>query len=328
MQNHLVSVIIPTYNRQNMIGNCIKSVINSTYKNIEIIIVDNASTDDTLSVLETIKENSDVNMCIVSMAHNVMAAGGRNVGIMRACGEYLLFIDDDNEIYPDMIEMLVGEMEKDADVGLGAPLAFNNGRTWTTSISYNWWTSRCYDTFSECVGKTESEVDSAFKEKYQTWAGSPNVFMVSRRAIEAVGGLDFSMYMTFEESDFACRILRAGFTEYIYTKPRTNHLGWIRDEENTRLRQLCLEPANRAYYFCRNRTVFMKRYARWYHLITYYLFFFHFFWVYYAFNALREGRRDIARAVIRGAFVGLFVRNDTRIRIPIVETDYSINKIF
>lgn len=327
MQDYLVSVIIPTYNRQNMIGRCVNSVVNSTYKTIEIIIVDNASTDDTLSILKDIKKQSNANIRILSLAKNVMAAGGRNVGIMNAKGEYLLFVDDDNEIYPDMIEMLVREMEGDSSVGLAAPLAFNNGRTWTTSISYNWWTSRCYDTFSECVGKTQDEVDSSFNARYQTWAGSPNVFMVSRKAIEAVGGLDFSMYMTFEESDFACRILRAGFTEYIYTKPRTNHLGWIRDDESTRLRRLCLEPSNRAYYFCRNRTIFMKRYAKWYHLVTYFLIFFHIFWLYYAYNAMRERRRDIAKAVIKGALSGLFVKNDTRIRIPIVETDYQIKEV-
>ncbi len=325
MREELVSVVIPTYNRKEIVTRCVNSVMNSTYSNIEVIIVDNASTDDTFEALLELKHGfgqEGERIHIVGLPTNLMASGGRNAGILRVQGEYVLFVDDDNEIYPDMIELLVEAFKKDEKLGLAAPLAFNGGVSWTTSINYNWWTSRCHDTFPECVGKTEDYADRYFEERYQTWAGSPNVFMVSRHALDSVGGFDYSMYMTFEEGDFACRIIRAGFSEYIYTKPRTNHFGWVRSQENTRLRRLCIEPANRAYYFCRNRTVFMKRYARWYHLISYYLVFFHLFTAYYMLAALSEKRIDIAWAVLSGSWKGLFIKNDKRICIPIEEDKY------
>ncbi len=102
--NDLVSVIITTYKRSNIIERAIKSVINQTYKNIEIIVV-----DDNANELEERKKTENVvskykNIVYIKNENKTGAALSRNVGICRAKGEYIAFLDDDDEYREDKIE--------------------------------------------------------------------------------------------------------------------------------------------------------------------------------------------------------------------------------
>ena len=173
MNNKLVSVIIPTYNREKMLCECIDSVLESTYACLEIIIVDNHSTDTTVDTITKKYVNSPVK--VVSLKENLMAAGGRNEGIKRAAGDYLLFVDNDNIIYPDMIQILVDEMEKNNRAGLVGPISINKyyGDTiWLASGDYNFFTSRPKMLYS---GKKIDEVE--LEKVYET-CYSPNIMMV------------------------------------------------------------------------------------------------------------------------------------------------------
>ncbi len=89
-----VSVIIPTYNRSAVLQKCVDSVLRSDYSPIEVVIVDNASTDDTESVCAS-RYGADTDgrqIQYVRLPENRMAAGGRNAGIGHATGDYLLFL--------------------------------------------------------------------------------------------------------------------------------------------------------------------------------------------------------------------------------------------
>lgn len=309
----LVSVIIPTYNRGKMLCECVASILESTYTNIEVLIVDNNSTDNTVELIqEVFKRDERVHM--IGLKENLMAAGGRNEGIKRAKGEYLLFVDNDNIVYPDMIMYLVEEMEKDARIGLVGPLSINKyyGDTiWLASGDYHFFSSRPRTLYA---GKKVNEVE--LKNKYAT-CYSPNVMMVSRKAIEAVGGFDTSYFAMYEEADFGYRILKAGFKEYIVTDARTHHMSYIGKDENAKLRTLGLGFPERAFHYAKNRTVFMKKYAKWYHRIVYYVFFIHVFTVYYMFEALIHGRKDIAKAWWKGTLSGVKAKVERKIKIQL-----------
>lgn len=88
-----VSVIIPVYNSSKYIKECLDSVIKQTYKNLEIIIVDDNSTDNSI---EIIKSYNDKRIKIIESKENVGAAESRNKGIDAATGDYLCFIDSDD----------------------------------------------------------------------------------------------------------------------------------------------------------------------------------------------------------------------------------------
>lgn len=104
--NDLVSVIIPLYNRQNTIVRAVESVLNQTYKNIEIIIVDDCSSDDGCKIIENKYKHND-SIHLIKLKKNSGACVARNVGIEAAKGKYIGFLDSDDYYYKDKIEIQV-----------------------------------------------------------------------------------------------------------------------------------------------------------------------------------------------------------------------------
>ena len=93
MNTPLISIVIPTYNRSLFLERSIKSIINQTYQNWEIIVIDNNSTDDTDLVLEKYKEKK---ILIKKINNEGIIAKSRNLGIKLAKGEYIAFLDSDD----------------------------------------------------------------------------------------------------------------------------------------------------------------------------------------------------------------------------------------
>ncbi len=98
--NHrpLVSVVIPTCNRAGLLRRAIASVLRQTYDHIEVIVIDDASTDDTRNVVESF---GDQRIRYLRHASNQGGAATRNTGIDAATGEYIAFLDDDDEWVPE-----------------------------------------------------------------------------------------------------------------------------------------------------------------------------------------------------------------------------------
>lgn len=98
-----VSVIIPVYNVEGYLAQCLESVTNQTYKNLEILCINDCSTDNSLAILEEYQKK-DSRIIILQNEINGGLAYTRNVGIQRASGEYVLFVDSDDVIVPELIE--------------------------------------------------------------------------------------------------------------------------------------------------------------------------------------------------------------------------------
>ncbi|MCM3023154.1 glycosyltransferase family 2 protein [Heyndrickxia ginsengihumi] len=97
----LVSVVIPTYNRGHLIETTINSVLNQTYKNFELIVVDDASTDNTESIVNSI---NDERIRYIRLDKNTKGKRPRNVGINLSKGEYIAFLDSDDLWLPRKLE--------------------------------------------------------------------------------------------------------------------------------------------------------------------------------------------------------------------------------
>lgn len=100
-RNKMVSIIVPTYNRAALVKRTIMSIINQTYQEIEIIVVDDGSTDDTEEVVLSIDYD---NLKYIKQV-NSGACVARNRGIKEAKGEVIAFLDSDDEWYPEKLEM-------------------------------------------------------------------------------------------------------------------------------------------------------------------------------------------------------------------------------
>lgn len=103
-----ISVVIPTYNREKTIEKCLESVTHQTYKPHEIILVDDGSKDDTIKIAESIKCS---NLKIIKQ-NRKGAQRARNTGIMNASGNYIAFIDSDDEWLPTLLEEEVMQLKK------------------------------------------------------------------------------------------------------------------------------------------------------------------------------------------------------------------------
>ena len=99
--NPLVSIIVPTYNRAGVLSRAIRSIFSQTYSNIEIIIVDDASCDDTGNVVESFMDD---HIHYIRHDKNQGGSASRNTGIRSAKGSFIAFLDDDDEWLPEKLE--------------------------------------------------------------------------------------------------------------------------------------------------------------------------------------------------------------------------------
>lgn len=122
--NHLISIIVPVYNSENFIWRCLDSLINQTYKNIEIICIDDWSKDNSLNIINGYK-NKD-NRIIVISQKNQWAGIARNNWIKIANWDFVTFIDSDDALELDAIEEMVKYLDEDTDIIISWIKIINN----------------------------------------------------------------------------------------------------------------------------------------------------------------------------------------------------------
>lgn len=105
MSMEKVSLIIPVYNGENHIGECIENLLNQTYKNIEILIVNDGSKDRTKEIIEFYAHKDD--RIIIINKENGGVSSARNCGIEKSTGDYIMFVDSDDSLVSNAVEYLV-----------------------------------------------------------------------------------------------------------------------------------------------------------------------------------------------------------------------------
>lgn len=117
MENDLISVVVPIYNVEKYLEECVDSIINQTYKNLEIILVDDGSTDNSGKMCDKFAQN-DSRIKVIHKENGGLS-DARNCGIEAATGKYIQFIDSDDYIDLDMFEILYNNLKKyNADISM------------------------------------------------------------------------------------------------------------------------------------------------------------------------------------------------------------------
>lgn len=111
-----VSIIIPAYNQSRYLGSAIRSALAQTHRDLEVIIVDDGSTDDTRAVVASF---TDARVHYVYQPNRGLSAA-RNTGLGHASGEFLSFLDSDDEFLPEKLELLMAAFARDPGLGLVA----------------------------------------------------------------------------------------------------------------------------------------------------------------------------------------------------------------
>lgn len=257
MSKPLVSIIIPTYNRKDMVIRLIKSVLASTYKNIEIIVVDDASVDGTAdAVKRTFANNKSIR--VVRNKINLFAAGSRNEGTRHSKGEYLFYVDDDNVLDKNAINELVNMFEKDKTTGeLGL-----------VNYSFNekdkiLWLCTLRDMLTSKTNLSTSLEDFPKQATWET-ADVPNAFMIRTILVKRYG-ISFceKLGIMYEESDLAYRIRSAGYKIQVVRGAKIYHdiEGSLPGFAHKDYMYHFMNDARRPYVFARNRIIFHSLYS-------------------------------------------------------------------
>ncbi|MDP4092254.1 MAG: glycosyltransferase family 2 protein [Bacillota bacterium] len=202
MNTNVISVIILNWNGKQHLSECIASVQNQTYKNYEVILVDNGSTDGSQ---DFIKSNfPDVNL--VCLDRNYGFAKGNNLGIEASQGEYIVLLNNDTRVEVDWLENLHKCISTDPAVGFCA----------SKMISYydNRVIDSAGDGFAVCGAgfkRGHGDIPDRYMENDYVFGACAGAAIYKREMLDRIGFLDENFFAIYEDSDLSFRAQLAGY---------------------------------------------------------------------------------------------------------------------
>ncbi len=186
-----VSVIIPTYNRADLIVEAIHSVLAQTYQDLELIVVDDGSTDGTREAVAPYVQRSNGRVRYVYQENQGLSAA-RNTGCRLARGQYLAFLDSDDLWKPEKLAVQVPVLDADPTVGLVSSMAETIDARNTRVLGR----------------KPKHPAGTTLREMVTQGTQPPSSFVVRREAIEGIGCFDPEIRRGFEDVDLCFRLAR------------------------------------------------------------------------------------------------------------------------
>ena len=240
----LVSIITVNFNGSEDTLELLESLTKISYPNIEIIVIDNRSEHDNPKI---IKERFP-SVTLYESNVNMGFAGGNNLGIMRARGEYVLLLNNDTIVDKGFLEPLVRKFESDPIIGaISSKLRFYYDRN---VIQFAGYTPLNHNTMrSFAIGYRQKD-NGQYDEEKETAYSHGAAMMVPMRVIREVGIMSYIFFLYYEEADWSYRIRKAGYTIWYVPSSLVYH------KESIAVGKL---SESKVYYQNRNRLVFMRR---------------------------------------------------------------------
>lgn len=124
MENKLISIIVPVYNVEHYLSKCLDSICRQTYKELEIILVDDGSTDSSSKIINAYMQNDSRIKSLKQKNSGVSSA--RNLGLKNAKGDWICFVDSDDYLSPDYVEVLVHNAQKGISLAISGLTYFSD----------------------------------------------------------------------------------------------------------------------------------------------------------------------------------------------------------
>ena len=202
--NPLISVVILNWNGKDCLSPCIRSVREQSYPNLEVLVVDNASTD---SSLEDIRLDPGLRLMI--NPKNLGYGGGNNRGIEAAKGEYIFVLNNDTEMEKECVALLWNCMEEDEKIGTTTPkILLYDRRDRIDAAGLTIYP----DGLS--IGRGHSEPQAEYSQREEVFSGSGCASLFRREMLDEIGLFDEDFFAYAEDTDLGWRARLAGWKAY------------------------------------------------------------------------------------------------------------------
>ena len=209
-----VSIVIPHWNNVDVLSECLESISNTDFENFETIVVDNASTDNSVA---SVRSNYP-NVKLIENDKNYGYAGGCNIGAEAASGDFLIFLNNDTVQEKDWISNLIKTINSDDKIAAVQPKILNYydrnvfdyaGGSGGHMDIY------CFPFARGRIFSIQENDEGQYNNKEKCFWSSGTCFMVRKELFQKAGGFDESFFAHMEEIDLCWRLYAMGFEVWV-----------------------------------------------------------------------------------------------------------------
>jgi len=213
----LVSIVISNLNGGERLITCLNSLVAQRYANVEVVVVDNGSDDDSVELVERFHRG----VKLIRSKRNLGFAGGGNLGASYCSGEYLLFLNHDMEFDPAFIRELVDVMAKDLGIGIAQAKILSSIDHHVVDSAGSFFTSTGF-----VLHRAQCPSTLSNSEDLQEIFGAAGGASIVRRSLyDKLGGFDGDYVIYAEDIDFSWRAWLTGYKVVLVPKAIIYHLG-------------------------------------------------------------------------------------------------------
>ena len=239
-----VSIITVNYNHSSATCNMLESLAMCNYPNLEIFVVDNASPSDHPEIIK----QKFPSVIFIQSEVNLGFAGGNNLALRQATGDYIYLINNDTVIPQGNIECLVETLDSDSSIGVVCPKIMF--QTSPKTIQFAGYTDMSkYTCRTWCIGYGEQD-NGQYDRIRDTAFAHGAAMMLKREVLDRVGLMNEEYFLYYEETDWSLRIRKAGYRIVYVPDTCILHKESLSTGKNSPLQ---------TYYLNRNRTLFIRR---------------------------------------------------------------------
>jgi GT2 family glycosyltransferase len=211
-----ISIIIVNWNGEKWLKKCLDSLLAQTYKNFEIIFVDNASEDGSVKLVKT----NYPDVIVVESDENLGFAGGNNLGFMHAKGEYILLLNNDTWAEEDYLEKFIEAFHRIPNLGCAQSKIVLMNNPEKLDVCGSFWTD---SSFLYHYGYGQNKNDPRFNKILPFFSNKGAAMLIRRSVLEEVGFFDQDFWCYYEETDLCHRIWIAGYECWYYPSAAVYH---------------------------------------------------------------------------------------------------------
>ncbi len=242
----LVSIIIVNYNGKKYLEECINSILDGTYKNFEIIVVDNNSSDGSPELVKS----KFPTVTLIKEKYNHGFTGGNNIGFEYSRGEYVILLNNDTKVEKNYIKNFIQVFDEFPKCGVAQSKIVLYDNPEILDCAGSFWTDI---TLLYHFGFLKNSNLKKFNEPFKIFSAKGASMIIKREVILQVGLFDKDFWHYYEETDFCHRAINAGYEVYYYPKALCFHkIGISRGELNQEDKILFSNTKNKFFSFIKN----------------------------------------------------------------------------